>query len=173
MELTSCRLRSENTDSSREGAFRFTLANKRGVRFCRRTSILTSIVSVGDLPEDARDWTLRPDDECNGDVDEAAGAADATACSRIGGEPVVNEARSAVPPITDSTSLAKLGPPVATKAMAAKLARLMYRMLRYGIKYVDQGVTFYEAQHRKQQVIHLKRKAAQLGLQIIEVAPAA
>jgi transposase len=36
----------------------------------------------------------------------------------------------------------RLGPPVATKAMAAKLARLMYRMLRYGMKYVDQGVTF-------------------------------
>ena len=67
----------------------------------------------------------------------------------------------------------RLGPPVATKAMAAKLARLIYRMLRYGMKYVDQGVTFYEAQYRKQQVIHLKRKAAQLGLQIIEAAAAA
>jgi hypothetical protein len=32
---------------------------------------------------------------------------------------------------------------------------------------------FYEAQHRKQQVIHLKRKAARLGLEIIEVADAA
>jgi transposase len=67
----------------------------------------------------------------------------------------------------------RLGPPVATKAMAAKLARLLYRMLRYGMKYVDQGAELYEAQHRKQQVIHLKRKAAQLGLQIIEVAAAA
>src|SRR5258708_11023107 len=67
----------------------------------------------------------------------------------------------------------RLGPPVATKAMAAKLARLIYRMLRYGMKYVNQGAEFYEAQHRKQQVIHLKRKAAQLGLQIIEVAAAA
>jgi transposase len=67
----------------------------------------------------------------------------------------------------------RLGPPVATKAMAAKLARLIYRMLRYGMKYVDQGVTFYDTQYRKQQVVHLKRKAAQLGLQIIEVAPAA
>jgi transposase len=66
----------------------------------------------------------------------------------------------------------RLGPPVATKAMAAKLARLLYRMLRFGMKYVDQGAQFYEAQHRKQQVIHLKRKAAQLGFQIIE-APAA
>ena len=67
----------------------------------------------------------------------------------------------------------RLGPPVAAKAMAAKLARLIYRMLRYGMKYADQGAEFYDAQHRKQQVIHLKRKAAQLGLQIIEVAPAA
>src|SRR5256885_12632090 len=33
----------------------------------------------------------------------------------------------------------KLGAPVAIKAMAAKLARLVYRMLRYGMKYVDQG----------------------------------
>jgi len=68
---------------------------------------------------------------------------------------------------------ARLGPPVATKAMAAKLARLLYRMLRYGMKYADQGAELYDAQYRKQQVIHLKPKAAQLGLQIIELAPAA
>src|SRR6267378_5337425 len=67
----------------------------------------------------------------------------------------------------------KLGSPIAIKAMAAKLARLVYRMLRYGMKYVDQGAQLYETKHRKQQVIHLKRKAAQLGLQIIEVAAAA
>ena len=67
----------------------------------------------------------------------------------------------------------RLGPPVATKAMAAKLARLIYRMLRYGMKYVDQGAQFYEAQHRKQQVIHLKRKAALLGFQISEVVATA
>jgi len=67
----------------------------------------------------------------------------------------------------------RLGPPVATKAMAAKLARLIYRMLRYGMKYVDQGAEFYEAQYRKQQVSYLKRRAAQLGLQIIEPAVAA
>jgi hypothetical protein len=67
----------------------------------------------------------------------------------------------------------RLGAPMATKAMAAKLARLVYRMLRYGMKCADQGAEFYEAQYRKRQVIHLKRKAAQLGLQIIEVAAAA
>jgi transposase len=66
----------------------------------------------------------------------------------------------------------RLGPPIATKAMAAKLARLVYRMLRYGMQFVDKGAEFYEAQHRKQQVNYLKWKAANLGLQIIEV-PAA
>src|SRR5437870_13235296 len=66
----------------------------------------------------------------------------------------------------------KLGAPIAIKAMAAKLARLVYHMLRYGIKYVDRGATFYEARHRQIQIKHLKWKAAKLGFKIIE-APAA
>jgi transposase len=66
----------------------------------------------------------------------------------------------------------RLGAPVAIKAMAAKLARLVYRMLRYGMKYVDKGATFYQAQHRHLQIKHLKWKAASLGYQLIQV-PAA
>ena len=56
--------------------------------------------------------------------------------------------------------------------MAAKLARLVYRMLRYGMKYVDQGTEFYEAQHRKLQIKQLKWKAAKLGFRVVD-APAA
>jgi transposase len=68
----------------------------------------------------------------------------------------------------------RLGAPVAIKAMAAKLARLVYRMLRYGMQFVDQGAEFYEAQHRKRQVRSLRSKALELGFRIIEVeAPAA
>jgi len=66
----------------------------------------------------------------------------------------------------------KLGAPVAIKAMAAKLARLVYRMLRYGMQFVDRGAEFYEDQHRKQQINHLKWKAANLGFQIIEASAA-
>ena len=62
----------------------------------------------------------------------------------------------------------KLGAPVAIKAMAAKLARLVYRMLRYGMQYADQGANFYDEQHRKLQIKFLKSKAAKLGFQIIE-----
>jgi transposase len=66
----------------------------------------------------------------------------------------------------------RLDTPVAIKAMAAKLARLVYRMLRYGMKYVDRGAEFYEAQHRQLQIKHLKSKAAKLGFRVIQV-PAA
>jgi transposase len=66
----------------------------------------------------------------------------------------------------------RLGAPVAIKAMAAKLARLVYRMLRHGMKYVDRGAAFYDAQHRARQITHLKWKARQYGLQVVE-APAA
>ena len=66
----------------------------------------------------------------------------------------------------------RLGAPIAIKAMAAKLARLVYRMLRYGMKYVDRGAAFYEVQNRQLQIKRLKSKAAKLGLQIVQ-APAA
>ena len=66
----------------------------------------------------------------------------------------------------------RLGAPIAIKAMAAKLARLVYRMLRYGMKYVDRGAAFYELQNRQLQIKRLKSKAAKLGLQIVQ-APAA
>jgi hypothetical protein len=56
--------------------------------------------------------------------------------------------------------------------MAAKQARLVYRMLRYGMKYVDQGAEFYEAQHRRLLIKHLHRNAAKLGFRLVEAAAA-
>jgi len=58
----------------------------------------------------------------------------------------------------------RLGVPVAIQAMAAKLARLGYRMLRYGIQFVDRGADFYAAAHRQREINSLKRKAANLGI---------
>jgi serine/threonine protein kinase len=49
-----------------------------------------------------------------------------------------------------------------------KLARLVYRMLRWDHEYVDKGLQYYEERHRQQQVHLLKKRAAKLGLQIIE-----
>jgi len=62
----------------------------------------------------------------------------------------------------------RLGAPIAIKAMAARLARLIYRMLRYGMKYHDRGAEFYEQQYRERQIVFLKQKAFSLGLQIVE-----
>jgi transposase len=65
----------------------------------------------------------------------------------------------------------KLGAPCAIKAMAGKPARLVYRVLRYGMNYLDRGAAFYEVQHRQIQIKHLKWNAAKLGYQIVP-APA-
>ena len=68
---------------------------------------------------------------------------------------------------------ARLGAPKAITAMAHKLARLVYRMLKWGHEYVDKGLQYYEERHREQQVHLLKKRAAKLGLQIVEPTAAA
>jgi hypothetical protein len=67
----------------------------------------------------------------------------------------------------------RLGAPIAIKAMAAKLARLVYRMLRYGMKYGDQGAAFYQLRHRELQIKHLKSKAEKLGYRVTPIPAAA
>jgi hypothetical protein len=66
----------------------------------------------------------------------------------------------------------KLGAPKAITAMAHKLSRLVYRMLKYGQVYVDKGMQYYDERYRDQQIDLLKKKAAKLGLQIVKT-PAA
>jgi transposase len=62
----------------------------------------------------------------------------------------------------------KLGAPKAITAMAHRLARLIYRMLKYGQDYVDKGMQYYEDQYRRQQIERLKKTAAKFGFQIID-----
>jgi len=63
-----------------------------------------------------------------------------------------------------------LGAPKAIKAMAAKLARILYRLLKFGQSYVDRGTEFYENKHRQLQIQILTKKAAGLGLQLVQSA---
>lgn len=65
---------------------------------------------------------------------------------------------------------ARRGPPVAVKAMAAKLARLVYNMLRHGMEYVDRGIEFYEQQQQERRIRALTKNAALLGFQLQPVA---
>lgn len=61
----------------------------------------------------------------------------------------------------------RLGAPKAITAMAGKLARLVYRMLRYGQEYVDRGEAYYNEKYREQQIRLLQKKARQHGFQLI------
>jgi transposase len=69
---------------------------------------------------------------------------------------------------------AHLGAPKAITAMAHTLARLVYRMLKYGQDYVDKGMEFYQQRYQKQQINWMQKKAKDLGLVItLTAAPAA
>lgn len=62
----------------------------------------------------------------------------------------------------------RLGAPKAITAMAHKLARLIYRMLKYGKQYVDKGMQHYEQKFREQRIKWIKKQAKDLNLQIVE-----
>jgi transposase len=59
---------------------------------------------------------------------------------------------------------ARLEAPKAITAMAHMLARLVYRMLRYGEQYVDKGMKYYEEKYREHEIRSIQKKAKDLGL---------
>ena len=61
----------------------------------------------------------------------------------------------------------RLGAPKAITAMAAKLARLIYRMLKYGEEFVDKGVEHYEQARCQRKIKALAKQAAQQGFQLV------
>ena len=65
---------------------------------------------------------------------------------------------------------AHLGAPKAITATAHKLARLIYSMLRHGQEYVDAGAEYYESQYQQRALRAAKRRAAQLGYQLVPVS---
>ena len=60
----------------------------------------------------------------------------------------------------------------AITATAHKLARLVYRMLRYGTEYVAQSLLEYESQMREKLERSLRRKSSSLGYDLVSKAPA-
>jgi transposase len=64
---------------------------------------------------------------------------------------------------------AHIGAPKALTAAAYKLARILYRMLKYGAGYVDQGEAAYEERYRDRLLRNLKRRAAELGFQLTAI----
>jgi hypothetical protein len=65
----------------------------------------------------------------------------------------------------------RLGTQAAVTATAHKVGRIVYLALKHGMTYVRRSQAEYEAQMKKRQLKALRRKARQLGLEIIEKAP--
>lgn len=64
----------------------------------------------------------------------------------------------------------RLGPSKAIKAMAAQLARIIYRMLKYGQEWVDRGAQQHESKHQEREAYALQRRAASMGFRLVPVA---
>lgn len=64
------------------------------------------------------------------------------------------------------------GAPKAITATARKLACLVYRMLTYGMEYVDLGQRKYEQRYQEQQRLLLQKRAAAFGYQLVPLQEA-
>ncbi len=65
---------------------------------------------------------------------------------------------------------ARLGSPKAITALAHKLAKLIYTLLRYGHEYVEKGVEYYEGMYQKRREASLKQKAKEMGYELVKAA---
>jgi transposase len=54
-----------------------------------------------------------------------------------------------------------------TKIMAHHLACLVYRLLTKGQEYVDRGAAYFEKKRTERDMVSLRRKAAELGMQLV------
>lgn len=61
----------------------------------------------------------------------------------------------------------RLGAPKAIVAMAHHLARLIYRMIKFGQDYIDKGMEAYEAKYRAQRRLWLEKQAKELNLKLV------
>lgn len=62
---------------------------------------------------------------------------------------------------------ARLEPPKATTATAHKLARIFDHLWTTGVEYIDAGADYYEQNYRERVVKNLKKKAQQLGFDLV------
>jgi transposase len=61
----------------------------------------------------------------------------------------------------------RLGAPKAIVAMAHHLARLIYRMIKFGQDYIDKGKAAYEAKYREHRLRWLEKQAKELNLKLV------
>jgi hypothetical protein len=64
----------------------------------------------------------------------------------------------------------RIGGDVAVFATARKLATLIYRLLRWGQQYVDEGAEAFETRNQAIRITALKAKAKELGFELVQNA---
>lgn len=65
----------------------------------------------------------------------------------------------------------RLGAPKAITAAAHKLARIIYNLMRYGLAYSKQEEAAYAEQVRDRLERQLRRRAKELGFEVVRVEP--
>jgi len=65
---------------------------------------------------------------------------------------------------------ARLGGQKAVKAMARYLACLIYRLLTKGQAYVDRGAAHFQSKRSERELLALRRKAAELGMEVVAIS---
>ena len=64
----------------------------------------------------------------------------------------------------------RIGGDVAVFATARKLATLLYRLLRWGQAYVDEGAEAFERRYEQNRLLALKARAKQLGYELVQAS---
>jgi transposase len=67
---------------------------------------------------------------------------------------------------------ARLGPEKAMTALAHKIARAYYHMLKYRVPFREMSMEEYEQKARERELTNLRKKAARLGMQLVELSAA-
>ncbi len=65
----------------------------------------------------------------------------------------------------------KYGAPMANIATAHKLARIIYKMLKDKVEYVDLGEDYYNEKYKARLVRNLKDRAKSLGFHLVPASP--
>lgn len=65
---------------------------------------------------------------------------------------------------------AKHGGPAAITATAHKLARIIYKMLKEKIEFIDLGADYYEEKHKSRIIHNLKHRAESMGYQLVPLS---
>jgi transposase len=61
----------------------------------------------------------------------------------------------------------RFGAPKAITAAAHKLAKIIYRMLKYGKSYKELGSDYYDKKHKERILSHLEKRAEEFGYQLV------